>query len=94
MECASAGWVQGIGNFTLHTGTRAATHSNIWNRVHEHLRVGMAWSTEECFLIGQLHQPTEVHHTDVVADVPHNRKIVRNKEVGQTTLALEPLHDI
>ena len=49
---------------------------------------------EQQALVGELDQPAEVHHADLVADVPHHRQVVRDEQVGQAALALQVLHDV
>ncbi|CAM5491577.1 hypothetical protein SCANM63S_02430 [Streptomyces canarius] len=41
-----------------------------------------------------LHDPSEVHHRDPVGDVPHDRQVVRDEEVGEVELALEPVEQV
>jgi len=41
-----------------------------------------------------LDQVPEIHHADPVADVPHDRKIVRYEKVGETKLFLDVHHQI
>ena len=43
---------------------------------------------------GLLHQATEVHHADPVADVAHHGEVVRHHEVGQAELVLEVLEQV
>ena len=38
--------------------------------------------------------PAEVHHADLVADVAHDREVVRDEEVGQAVARLQVLHDV
>jgi hypothetical protein len=36
----------------------------------------------------------EIHHGDAVADVLHRRQVVRDEQVGQVQLVLQPLQQV
>jgi len=41
-----------------------------------------------------LDDPTEVHHCDAIGDVPHDSEVVRNEQVREVELLLQPLEEI
>ncbi len=65
-----------------------------WNRGQKSLRVRVKRLGEERPAWGNFHDFAEIHHSDAVADVLHDREVVGDKEVGQSEIALEVLHKI
>ena len=57
-------------------------------------RIGMRRACEQRVGIGDLDDASEIHHGDAVGDVPHDREIVRDEQVGQFQLALQILQEI
>ena len=45
-------------------------------------------------LLAQLGHPAEVHDADPVRDVPHDRQVVGDEDVGQAELVLQLLHQV
>jgi hypothetical protein len=41
-----------------------------------------------------LHHATQIHYANAITDMFHNRKTVRNEEVGQAVAALQILHQV
>ena len=56
--------------------------------------VGVQRPGVERFGRGQLHDLAQVHHPDAVADVADDRQVVRDEEVGEIELALQPDHQV
>ena len=46
--------------------------------------VGVERVLEQLIGGGQLNHLTKVHYADTIGNIPHNGKIVRNKEIGQS----------
>ena len=49
----------------------------------------MARVGEEFLRFGQFHNLAGVHHRDAVTDVPHDAKVVRDKNIRQLELLLQ-----
>ena len=57
------------------------------HRRHQRLGVGMGRRGVDLVLAGHLDDLAEIHHGDVVADVPHDAEIVGDEDVGEAELA-------
>jgi hypothetical protein len=64
------------------------------DRGQERPRVGVDRRREQVVGVRDLDDAAEIHHRDSVRDVPHDREIVRDEEVGQPELALQILQQV
>jgi hypothetical protein len=55
----------------------------------QRLGIGMKGRPEECVLLRELDDLSEIHDGDPVADVLDHREIMRNEEVGELQLLLQ-----
>ena len=94
----AAGRVQRVRYLALHRRAGAAGHVNVGNRVEQHARVRVPRAAglgrEQPGLVGQFHQPPEVHHAHLIAHVPNHGQVVRDEQIGQALLALQVFHDV
>jgi len=63
-------------------------------RCQQRLCVGMSRPIEDAARLSQLHDLAEVHDGDAIAQVFHNAQIVRNEEVRESHLLLQPQQQI
>src|SRR5438034_10878753 len=54
----------------------------------------MLWSSIEFISVGQFDNLSQIHHCNAVSDVAHHAQVMRNEEVGQVKLLLQPLQQI
>src|SRR5713226_9284925 len=64
------------------------------NRRKQRTRVRVARTPVELLAGRNLHDLAEVHDRDAVGDVFHDREVVRDEEVGEVELALQPLEQV
>ena len=64
------------------------------DRRQERPGVGVQGLVVERLPVGQLHDPAQVHHGHAVGDVPHDREVVGDEEIGQAELRLEVLQEV
>ena len=63
-------------------------------RRNERLGIGMSGCCQDLPGRCDFHQSTQIHHTDVIADVLHDRQIVRNEQQCDVPLALQANDEI
>ena len=102
LACGQRGWneqprwrVQRVRHLALHRRAGAPGHA----RCRESHRAACActgWRgvRNSVCLVGPFDQSPEVHHADLVADVPHDGQVVRDEQIGQAALALQVFHDV
>ena len=64
------------------------------HRRQERLRVRMRRALVDVVLRADLDDLAEIHHRDAVGDVPHDRQVVRDEDVGQAEVALQRLEQV
>ena len=90
MEAASGGRVERGGDVALQDDPRALPlRVGHRHRGEERLRVGVKRPVVQLFALRRLDDLAQVHHRDAVADVLHDRKVVRDEEVRDAVLALQ-----
>ena len=94
MEGASARRFERIGNLSRHRRALLMHLCHVGNRFQQHPRIRMSRFRKQCPLISKFNQAPEIHDAHAIADVMHNGKVMRNKEIRQADLPLQILHQI
>ena len=94
VEGAATGGIERVGHLALNGRAGGAAALHLGDGVEQHAGVGVARLAEQGVLVGQLDQPAQVHHADLVADMTHHCEVVRDEEVGQAAAALQLFHDV
>ena len=97
VEHAAGGRVDRAGQVALQQDALAlAGRVGVGHRHGGQQRVGVGVQRllVEAVAVGQLHDVTEVHHRDAVGDVPDDRQVVRDEDVGDAELVLDVLEQV
>src|SRR5436190_3445064 len=64
------------------------------HRAQKRPRVGMPWVEEHRLVIGDLDDLAEVHDSYARARPPHHGEVVRDEDIGEAVLRLQPLENL
>ena len=95
MEAAARGRIGGRRNIALkHYSVHLYIGIGVRYRRKERLSVGMERIIKNILLVSVLHHRAKVHNSDLVRNEFYDRKIVRNKEIGEIHRSLQILKKI
>ena len=97
MEFASLGRIKRTRHLTSQQDVfPLGLHFRVWNRYggKQSPRVGMQGFPVQVTSGGDLHDITQVHDRDTVADVPDHGQVMGNEKIGQVELLLKILQQV
>src|SRR5262249_53288537 len=95
VEAATGWWRERAGHFPSQDDALALA-GRIWprDRREQRLRIGVAGGGIERLLVGNLNKLAEVHDRNAVADVLHDREVVRDEQIRKPEALLKVLEQV
>ena len=90
METATRRYIGGVERIATENHA-LALHARIgvWHSRDQGLRVGVLWRVENGLRRPLLHNNAKIHYRHLISDMFHDRKIMRDEDIGEAEFRLE-----